>query len=515
MDNIIEIINTSKNTPNFICHDDGVSLLVYPRVHMFTFDLSLISGVLKHGSFGCSLKNMPISISVKKNNFSKDSVRTVGGVDIKKLDFEIDFEKLRKYIGSSDKYSIILKINCNIQPHTGLGLSTQILGGIYLCCARISNVNLTINDLFMLGIGHYSALGLNLLFNPGMIFEMGISPTDEKNGLVITPSISEKHEAPANTVYKINQFPFYTTVAIPKSANSISGNYEIDFWNNSLPDKDEDSYKIIYNVFEKIIPAIVEKKFEVFSAALSENIKLGSKPIEESIQTVRTKKVLQKMREQFDFSAVSSLGPTLYAFSKNDPEEKFRLLDVDDYDFYVYTPNGKVKKKIGKDETILIASFACLGKTTFAKSYPELGLDIESIHYARKYNNKHPDDEIAKGDNDWTPNAEYPINYVRAVVDNLGKYKFIFLTGGKEILYELDKLNIKYSILYPGKNRKKQILVDAKKRGNDENFVMFLEELLSSEDHKNSFKDLNYERYEIIDDGKYIEEYLKENYYYE
>lgn len=480
---------------------------------MFTFDLSLISGILKHGSLGYSLLNMPIRVQVKKSETRQDSVKLIGNVNLKELDFKIDFDALREYAGVKDHYDVVVNIDRSIREHTGLGLSTQILGGVYLCSAKASGVELKINDLFKMGIGHFSALGLNLIFNPGMILEMGCRVTDEAEGVLVNPTLSQEYETVSNTVIRIKDFPFYTVVAIPKTSTSISGTYEVDFWTASLPDKNEDSYRIVYNVLESIIPGIVERDFESFTKALNENITLGSKPLEEKVQSERTKEVLENLRGAFEFAAVSSLGPTLYAFSETDPEDTLSELDIQDYTVLVYDQAGNVKKKINDGESLLIASFACIGKTTFAKRNPKLAIDIESIHYARTYEDQHPNDEIAKGQQNWTNNPLYPMNYVQDVVDSMGKYKVIFLTGGRDILSELDKKGISYSILYPGPNRKEKVLADARTRGNDDGFVQLLDDLLSTDTHRQSFEPLNYERFEIIDDDRYMDDYLRENYY--
>jgi hypothetical protein len=219
------------------------------------------------------------------------------------------------------------------------------------------------------------------------------------------------------------------------------------------------------------------------------------------------------MRNMFDFAAVSSLGPSLYAFFDKDPAESLSRLDIHDYDFLVYDPSGKVKRKVGNSDTLLIASFAAMGKTTFAKQHPDIALDIESIHYARNYIKQHPNDEIAKGDKIWTDNPHYPDNYINEVLDNIGKYKVIFLTLGQSILSELDKRDLKYTILYPGPNRKQQILVDSRKRGNNEEFVDFLDALLSTPEHRLEFERFQHEHFEIIDDDTYMKDYLIENYY--
>ena len=341
---------------------------------------------------------------------------------------------------------------------------------------------------------------------------MGVRETDKDQGLLIDPKLAQNYEKPANTVYKINNLPFYIVVALPKQAKSISGNYEVDFFNKSLPDKPKDSYRAVYNVFENIIPGIVENDFEIFVKAMNENVKLGLKSLEENIQSDETKMTLMELRNNFGFAAVSSLGPSLFAFSKNNPSEIIRKISAQNYNFWVYSPDGKVKRKINDDESILIASFACLGKTTFAKENPSIAADLESIHYAREYENKKIDDEVAKCDEKFVANKNYPVNYVDDIEHYIGKKKIIFLTTAVDALSELDRRKIKYIILYPSKKRKEQILRDAKKRGNDQKFVEMLDKMLSTEKHLNSFLNLNYEKLKTIEDDRYMDEYIREDF---
>lgn len=510
----VEVINTQHQSLRYVTLGDSVKTIVYPRIHMFPIDLSLISGIIKNGGFGYSLKNMPIEISVKKSNSPQDTVHIEGGVDVENLDYTIDFDRLRSYINSKDHYSVRITAGRFLREHTGLGTSTQIIGGVYACSAKLSGTDLKIRDLYNLGLGHNSALGLNLLFNPGMIFEVGTKITEDSDGIIAKPDLSQKKETIANSVYKVNAFPFHVIIAVPKQASSVTNEFGDAFFDEvTLPVKKNDSYRIVYNIFERIIPSIVELDYRGFLSAMQENISLGTKAAEEEYESEVTKGVLKQIRAVFGFAAVSSLGPALYSFSEYDPVEEMSKLDSPDYDFLVYSPSGKVKKLVGKGETILIAGFAAMGKTTFARRNPDIALDVESIHYEREYKAKDPDDEIAKNDKNWTLNQKYPGNYIREVLGGIGKYKVIFLTLAQPVLGELDKLNMQYSILYPGPNRKQQILLDSSKRGNDKDFVNFLDGLLSTPNHRQEFEEFQHERFEVIDDDTYMEKYLKENYY--
>jgi len=163
--------------------------------------------------------------------------------------------------------------------------------------------------------------------------------------------------------------------------------------------------------------------------------------------------------------------------------------------------------------TIIISAWGCLGKTTFARSHPDICMDIESIHYSRIYPNKIIDDEISKGDENFVPNPDYPQNCINDIVANLGKYKFIFITLARELFMELDKLRIEYSILYPLPTRKQKILDDARGRGNNELFVNILDRILSSTEELDYLKNnCKYKEFVYLPDNEYITDYINRNY---
>jgi len=164
--------------------------------------------------------------------------------------------------------------------------------------------------------------------------------------------------------------------------------------------------------------------------------------------------------------------------------------------------------------TIIISAWGCLGKTTFAKNHPDICLDIESIHYSRIYPNKIIDDEISKGDYNFVINPDYPQNYIKEIIDNLGKYKFIFITLARELFAALDNLGIEYTIVYPMPSRKQKILDDAKRRGNNDHFVDILERILSSnEEHDFLKNNCKYKEFVYLPDYEYITDYIKRVYF--
>ena len=113
----------------------------------------------------------------------------------------------------------------------------------------------------------------------------------------------------------------------------------------------------------------------------------------------------------------------------------------------------------------------------------------------------------------FVPNPDYPQNYINDIVDNLGKYKFIFITLARELFAELDKLGIEYTILYPLPTRKQKILDDARKRGNNEHFVGILDKILSSnEEHDFLKNNCNYKEFIYLPDDEYVTDYINRMY---
>lgn len=299
--------------------DGRRKLVVYPRVHCFSLDLSEKYGFMKHGSFGFSIDSLPITIEVNKS--THDDLRC--DIDIKSIDKRIDFDDLRDKLGVNDNWSVEVRGGSQlVRNHVGIGISTQLGGGIMLACAKVSGMNLGADDLFEMGIGSTSTLGLKLLMRPGMVVETGLV----KKGRLST------------TVYNISSFPFFTIVAIPKHSISVSGQMEDDFYDRILPDADDVPDRIAYEVFERMLPAICEKNFDLFMDAVSVACRLGTKPAEEAIQSRETIGELNRLRSLFGFAAISSLGPTIYSFSLEDPTRTLAGLICEEFRYVVLSP---------------------------------------------------------------------------------------------------------------------------------------------------------------------------------
>lgn len=328
----IASINLLDIKPTISMRRGKACMTVYPRIHMFGLDLSLQSGILRSGSMGFSLTTMPVNISVQTAN--KDTiVSNYNGGDNNLSNL---LHMLRKYLKKDTKWKVIITYPSTFRPHIGIGSSTQVAGGVLHCAAACAGIRLGCKDLFMMGMGNASMLGLSLVHAPGFIIEYGYKATHKTAGRILHPKLYSGYDAPAYSLLKIVDCPWYAVVGIPRKTESLSGHSEATFWARHLPDKDESARATAYSVFMDCIPGLIENDFQKFTSGLHSVLQHGTKPAEENLQNATTKRLLKRLRDSFGVASVSSLGPSIYAFSENDPSKLVRSLPFSDYEFIMF-----------------------------------------------------------------------------------------------------------------------------------------------------------------------------------
>ena len=298
---------------------------------MFSFDLSLKNGNLKSGSFGFSIKSLPIYVTVSTNDV-RDVINS--NIEVTNLDNKIDFDFLRSFLERDIFWSIDITSLHPILPHSGLGISTQIKTAVCFLCAKTAGVTLKKEDLFdKFNVGKRSGLGLQLFFNPGIIADFGYKKDDD--GLLIHPELYQYRERIESYILPIEKLPCQAVIFYPKKHKSLSHELENDFWEDVFPDSGENSMEIIYEFFMNLLPGIEDQ--DRFLDSLRKITKIGTKPIEESIQNRNTKLLLKYVRSRNIFCSISSLGPTIYSFCKLDDDlnELSRIADKYGYNMIV------------------------------------------------------------------------------------------------------------------------------------------------------------------------------------
>ena len=126
---------------------------------------------------------------------------------------------------------------------------------------------------------------------------------------------------------------------------------------------------------------------------------------------------------------------------------------------------------------ILIAGFGAIGKTTAAKKYKNI-IDLESSNFKYiidDHLNELPVEE-RKGLSSRKLNPEFPLNYYRAIINNLEKNNIVLISMHNEIIDLLEENNIKYYVVYPEEDMLDEILERCRARGNKEYFLAGVKE---------------------------------------
>jgi hypothetical protein len=115
--------------------------------------------------------------------------------------------------------------------------------------------------------------------------------------------------------------------------------------------------------------------------------------------------------------------------------------------------------------TKIVSAFPGVGKTTYHKNNPETTLDSDSSGFSwvvDEHGNK-------------TRNPSFPQNYINHIKENIGKYKYIFVSSHKEVRDALLDNCIFFYLAYPVNSRKEEFIQRYKDRGNDENFIKLVD----------------------------------------
>ena len=88
--------------------------------------------------------------------------------------------------------------------------------------------------------------------------------------------------------------------------------------------------------------------------------------------------------------------------------------------------------------------------------------------------------KILDSDSSLFDKAYFPTNYIEHIKENIGKVDIIFVSSHKVVRDALNNNNINYTIYYPSKERKKEMMDLYKQRGNNEKFLKFLNDNFES-----------------------------------
>ncbi len=164
-----------------------------------------------------------------------------------------------------------------------------------------------------------------------------------------------------------------------------------------------------------------------------------------------------------------------------------RFFDINNRDYNILRLMNEKIHYI-KQDTRILAVFGGIGKTFFAQKYPKLCSDIEVTNFRYDYGAQDIDYEKVKGLKKRRKNPEYPSNYIIEVGKYFNKKALMTVVLSEEILHKLDRMGIVYDIVYPRKRMKKEILERMRLRGNSEEFLKKIENIIDEYEELKSLK---------------------------
>ena len=155
---------------------------------------------------------------------------------------------------------------------------------------------------------------------------------------------------------------------------------------------------------------------------------------------------------------------------------------------------------------IIISGFAGIGKTTLQKKYPNV-IDLESSDFKWIYDDedtKQMDKEKRKGVANRIQNPEWPLNYVKEIMQKVNEYDIVLTSQDFDLRQCLRDNICEYYACFPTKECKEEYIKRYTDRGNNEKFIT-----LVSQNFESWIDALMSEEKKIImEPGEYLEDTL-------
>ena len=294
----------------------NIEKLVYNRVHVNSIFMSN-DEMYSSGGVGFSINYEPISIGVNYNKWEGN--KFLGHSPARIESFLVYLNK--KYNVPLDGWEI--KVAMNLNPHIGLGSTTQIEAQIIhsvmeISCGKVPSYK----DYLDNNIGCESGIGLKCFVKNGVHIDFGYQRTQ-------IGGFQNSKNAVHDSLYLRLPENWKVLLIIPKNYTSLSGKAEEEFWSSILPVNSTDPKEISYYIMN-MIPSVYERNFPFFLKSLKGITNFGSKPLEVDINNKYIGGLFREIETRFNFCGLSSLGPTCYTFldlsgSRNFNEEIHEL----------------------------------------------------------------------------------------------------------------------------------------------------------------------------------------------
>jgi len=152
----------------------------------------------------------------------------------------------------------------------------------------------------------------------------------------------------------------------------------------------------------------------------------------------------------------------------------------------------EVMKILKNRKTKIVSGFPAVGKSVLTKNSHYKVLDSDSSQFSWiKEGERHPD---------------FPDNYMNHIKKNIGEVDYILVSSHDVVRQALEENNIEYNLIYPSIDLKEEYIKRFKSRGNDENFIKFIDSKWN--DFINNIENETFPILLRLDSGEYLSDVL-------
>tara|TARA_E500000178_G_scaffold51098_1_gene46660 strand:+ start:380 stop:1390 length:1011 start_codon:yes stop_codon:yes gene_type:complete len=271
------------------------------RLHLGFMDLNGSLG-RKFGSVGLAIDSIETSITVSKNSMQNDieinevNKRAYAYAELMLKAYEVD-------------ESVKINVHKKIPEHAGLGSGTQLALTVGVAISKLFNLNLSLMDIGkVLDRGNRSGIGIGAFKNGGFLIDGGKGKSAE------LPPITVRQNFPEN---------WRIILLINSREKGIHGQKEYNAFKTLKPFPEDLSEKTCRLVNMVILPSLIEKNFNDFSASIGKLQKIVGthfSPIQGGVYSNPDIANIMNYVEQNGFMGVgqSSWGPTGFILTDSD-----------------------------------------------------------------------------------------------------------------------------------------------------------------------------------------------------
>ena len=207
-----------------------------------------------------------------------------------------------------------IKVISSPPAHVGLGSTTSLLLSCAKALSSVNGVELTARELALLtGRGGTSGVGVAVFESGGFVVDFGHDL--EQKGRPLPSGASLASPPP----YVRLDFPEEWTILVAFPEKGVyDEEREVDEFLKRTPIPPGESSKVARIIFMLMIPAVLEKRIDLFKKAINELQKVGFKKIENELQDEEVRAFMEKVRELSGVAGLSSMGPTVYTVVPSD-----------------------------------------------------------------------------------------------------------------------------------------------------------------------------------------------------